>query len=350
MVITRTPFRISFVGGGTDYPTWYTKHGGAVVGATINKYCHITCRHLPPFFEHRFRVVYSKIENCSTIDDIQHPSVRETLKYLGIRHGVEIHHDGDLPARGGIGSSSAFTAGLVKAVYALQGRLISKHDLAREAIHVEQELLKETVGSQDQVLTAHGGINHVEFHTNGEFSVQPLSLTREAVQDFNQHLLLFFTGIHRTASDVAKTYVESLPDQTDSLFAIRQMVDRCLDILNRGDYIEFGRLLDEYWCIKQGLSEKISNSRIKDLYQAAKDAGAVGGKITGAGGGGYFLLVAPPSAHPRILQTFSNLVHIPFRFEFSGSSISHFDPGEDFTTQELSRMAQTIAPFQDASH
>lgn len=330
MIVSRTPFRISFFGGGTDYPAWYRQHGGAVVGGTINKYCYLTCRYLPPFFEHRLRVVYSKIENVLTADELQHPAVRECLRYLNITKGVEIHHDGDLPARGGIGSSSAFTVGLLNALYALKGRMVSKQTLAREAIHVEQERLQETVGSQDQVLTAYGGLNHVVFHPNGEFEVQPLCLSRAAVQDFNEHFMLYFTRVHRTASDVAATYVPSLTQQEERMRSIAAMVTESLDILNRGDWTQFGRLLHEYWLLKQGLGEAVSNPSIEEIYQAARSAGALGGKLVGAGGGGYMLLFASPQHHAKIRQNLRGLVHVPFRFEFSGSNIVVFDPGEEY--------------------
>src|SRR5689334_14748344 len=200
MIIARTPFRISFLGGGTDYPSWYRKHGGAVLGTTIDKYGYITCRRLPPFHEHRISVVYSKIECCNTIDEIQHPAAREVLRFLKEDRGVEIHHDADLPARSGMGSSSAFTVGLLHAIHALQGRIVSKQQLALESIHLEQEVLKEAVGSQDQVHAAHGGLNHVLFHPNGEISVRPLTISPQRTAEFSSHLMLFYTGIKRTAS------------------------------------------------------------------------------------------------------------------------------------------------------
>src|SRR5712691_9786654 len=210
MVISRTPFRISFFGGGTDYPVWYRANGGAVLATTINKYCYISCRYLPPFFEHRIRVVYSKIETRHTVDEITHPAAREVLRHLALNRGVEIHHDGDLPARSGIGSSSAFTVGLLHALYALQGRMVSKSQLAMESIHVEQELLKETVGSQDQVSAAYGGLNVIRFHQNGEITVSPIITTPERIRQLTSHLSLFYTGIKRTASDVADSYVTEI--------------------------------------------------------------------------------------------------------------------------------------------
>lgn len=329
MIVSRTPFRISFFGGGTDYPAWFQKHGGAVVGGTIDKYCYLTCRYLPPFFEHRLRVVYSKIENCLTVDEVQHPAVRECLRYLGVRKGIEIHHDGDLPARGGIGSSSAFTVGLLNALYALKGRMVSKQQLAQEGIYIEQERLREVVGSQDQVLTAYGGLNHVVFHPTGQFEVRPLCLTKAAVKEFNQHFMLFFTRVQRTASDIAATYVGSLTQQESRLQSIAEMVPAALQILNQGDWHQFGRLLHEYWLHKQSLGDQVSNEAINEIYQAALSAGALGGKLIGAGGGGYLLLFAHPAQHPTIRERLKGLVHVPFRFEFSGSQIVVFDPDEE---------------------
>ena len=200
MIISRTPFRISFFGGGTDYPAWYRQHGGAVLAATINKYCYLTCRYLPPFFEHRIRVVYSKIENCQRPGEIAHPSARETLLFLKMDRGIEIHHDGDLPGRSGMGSSSSFTVGLLNALHALEGRAVGKKQLATESIHIEQDVLKETVGSQDQVCAAYGGVNRISFLQNGGFTVQPMTLTQERLAELNSHLMLFYTGIKRTAS------------------------------------------------------------------------------------------------------------------------------------------------------
>lgn len=232
MIISRTPFRISFFGGGTDYPAWYRKHGGAVLAATINKYCYISCRYRPPFFEHRIKVVYSKIENCQTIDEIAHPAVRESLRYLGIDRGVEIHYDADLPARSGVGSSSSFVVGLLHALHGLRGHMPSKQQLAMESIYVEQELLQETVGSQDQVSAAYGGFNHITFLPNGEITVRPMTLAQERVRELNSHLMLFFTGVKRTASNIAQSYVEDIESRERQLHQMSDMVNEGLSIPN----------------------------------------------------------------------------------------------------------------------
>ena len=349
MIISRTPFRISFFGGGTDYPAWYRRHGGQVLGTAINKYCWITCRYLPPFFQHRFRVVYSKIEDRYTVDEIAHPAVREVLRYLGVEHGVEIHHDGDLPARSGIGSSSSFAVGLLHAIHALRGEMSTRTELAAEAIHIEQERLKETVGSQDQVFAAHGGFNHVEFLPNGEIVVTPLTVDPERLNALNSHLMLFFTGISRTASAVAQTYTEDLGTKEKQLRRMHAMVDEALELIRGRDEIAlFGELLDEAWELKRSLNSSIATSHVDTLYAAARAAGALGGKLLGAGGGGFILLFVPPREQARVRQALSNLIYVPFRFDHSGSRIVFFDHEEDFSEQSRLRASTPIAPFRDA--
>jgi len=348
MIISRTPFRISFFGGGTDYPAWYRKHGGAVLATTIDKYCYLTCRYLPPFFEHRIRVVYSKVENCQTVDEISHPSVREVLRFLNIDRGVEIHHDGDLPARSGMGSSSSFTVGLLHALYALQGQITSKRQLALESIGIEQDLIKETVGSQDQVQTTYGGLNYITFHADDEFSVRPVALRRERIQEFNAHLMLFYTGIKRTAADVAQSYVNDIENKKRELRVTKNLVKEGLAILGCDqDLIAFGKLMHEAWQIKRKMSDKVSNAEVDTLYQQAKEAGAIGGKLTGAGGGGFMLLFVPPDRQAAVRQTLHHLIHVPFRFEFSGSQIIFFEPEQDYSTEEQRRVEQTVRPFRE---
>jgi len=335
MIISRTPFRISFFGGGTDYPAWYREHGGSVVATTIDKYCYLTCRFLPPFFEHRIRVVYSRIENCHDVSEIQHPAVRETLRYLGLERGVEIHHDGDLPARSGMGSSSAFTVGLLHALHGLSGRMPSKPQLAREAIHVEQERLRETVGSQDQVLAAYGGFNHVHFPLDGDAVVRPLTLGRERLALLNDHLMLFYSGIPRTASEVADTYVHDLASRRRQLQLMADMVDEAIEILSRGgDLTPFGKLLDEAWQAKRSLSASVSNPDVEAIYAEAAAAGAVGGKLIGAGGGGFMLLFVPPGRQAAVKARLRRLVFVPFRFESSGSQIIFFDAEAEYPLEE----------------
>jgi len=348
VIISRTPFRISFFGGGTDYPAWYREHGGAVLATTIDKYCYLTCRYLPPFFEHRFRVVYSKIETCHAVDEIQHPAAREVLRHLQIDRGVEIHHDGDLPARSGMGSSSAFTVGLLHALYALKGQMPSKTQLALESIHVEQERLKETVGSQDQVLAAHGGFNHIVFQPTGEITVRPMTLLPEMLQELSSHLLLFYTGIKRTASEVAQTYVVAVEDKKRQLRLMKDLVDEALAVLNgRGGLHTFGTLLHEAWEAKRSLSPMVSNHVTDEIYTAARNAGALGGKLTGAGGGGFMLLFAPPDRHDAIRTALGQLLFLPFHFEYSGSQVIFFDPERDYSHYEQIRSRQSLSAFKE---
>ena len=282
MVISRTPFRISFFGGGTDYPVWYRDHGGTVLGTTIDKYCYLTCRYLPPFFKHRIRLVYSRIENCQSVDDIVHPAVREVLRFSGIERGMEIHHDGDLPARSGMGSSSSFTVGLLHALYALQGQMPSKRQLALESIRIEQELIKETVGSQDQVLAAFGGFNHVVFAQNGEISVRPVTVSADRLKELNSHLMLFYSGIERTASDIAESYITDLNGKKSQLRIMKDLVDESIAILNGGqDISAFGTLLHEAWQAKRGLSAKVSNTYVDEIYDSGNFERRVRGQVAG---------------------------------------------------------------------
>ena len=341
MVISRTPFRISFFGGGTDYPIWYRDHGGTVLGTTIDKYCYLTCRYLPPFFEHRIRLVYSRIENCQTVDEIAHPAVRAVLRFSGIERGLEIHHDGDLPARSGMGSSSSFTVGLLHALYALQGKMPSKRQLALESIRIEQELIKETVGSQDQVMAAFGGFNHVVFAPNGEISVRPVTISADRLKELNSHLMLFYSGIERTASDIAESYITDLDGKKSQLRIMKDLVEESLSVLNSGqDIRQFGTLLHEAWLAKRGLSAQVSNNHIDQIYECALANGALGGKLLGAGGGGFMLLFVPPERQERVRECLKRLIYVPFRFEFSGSQIIYFDRREEYYTEAMVRASQ----------
>ncbi len=328
MIVTRTPFRVSFFGGGTDYPGWYREHGGAVLATTIDKYCYITCRRLPPFFDHKHRIVYSRIENVKHIDDIQHPAVRAILNWVRLADGLEIHHDGDLPARSGLGSSSSFTVGLLHALQGLNGQMAYKEELARNAIHVEQNIIGENVGSQDQVSAAFGGFNRIEFHRNDSFDVSPVILPGHRRKELRDHLMLFFTGFSRIASEVAKSKIDNLKSREKELKLMRAMVDEALSILqNTNEPIDsFGKLLHISWQYKRSLSDRVSTTEIDSIYQAAIDAGAVGGKILGAGGGGFLLIFAKPEQHATIRDRLSKLIHVPFDFEDSGSRVVLYQP------------------------
>jgi D-glycero-alpha-D-manno-heptose-7-phosphate kinase len=328
MIITRTPFRISFFGGGTDYPGWFREHGGAVLATTIDKYCYITCRRLPPFFEHKHRIVYSHIENVKHNDEIQHPAVRAVLNWAKVEEGIEIHHDGDLPARSGLGSSSSFTVGLLHALQGLNGQMANKDGLARDAIHVEQNIIGENVGSQDQVSAAFGGFNRIEFHRNDSFDVAPVILPGHRREELRDHLMLCFTGFSRIASEVAKSKIDNLKKREKELKLMRAMVDEAIAILQ--DVSEpinsFGKLIDASWQYKRSLSDRVSTPEIDTIYQAAMDAGAIGGKILGAGGGGFLLIFAKPERHAAIRERLSKLIHVPFDFEDSGSRVVLYQP------------------------
>ena len=328
MIITRTPFRISFFGGGTDYPGWFRDHGGVVLATTIDKYCYITCRRLPPFFEHKHRIVYSRIENVQRIDQIEHPAVRAVLGWAQVDDGIEIHHDGDLPARSGLGSSSSFTVGLVHALSAMDGKMASKHTLARDAIHIEQDLIGENVGSQDQVSAAYGGFNRIEFRRDGSFDVAPLVLPARRREQLRSHMLLCFTGVSRIASDVAKSKIDNLKHRQSELLRMAAMVDEAIAILQdpQRPIEDFGALLDESWQYKRKLSDRVSSPAIDQHYDEARQAGAIGGKILGAGGGGFLLLFARPEHHPAIRERLGRLVHVPFDFDDSGSRVVLYQP------------------------
>lgn len=328
MIVTRTPFRVSFFGGGTDYPPWFRKNGGAVLATTIDKYCYISCRHLPQFFEHKHRIVYSHIENVREIDEIKHPAVREVLRWAGVEKGLEIHHDGDLPARSGLGSSSSFTVGLINALAALHGNIASKEQLATDAIHVEQNIINENVGSQDQVSAAYGGFNKIAFNPDDTFDVQPIILKHERKLDLENHLMLFFTGFSRIASEVASSKIANLKNREVELKTMYQMVDESLSILqnNSTSIEEFGRLLNHSWQLKRSLSDKVSTPEIDVLYETAMKAGAIGGKLLGAGGGGFLLVFAKPELQAKVKSALNHLVHVPFKFDNSGSRVVLYQP------------------------
>lgn len=327
MIISKTPVRISFFGGGTDYPLWYREHGGQVLATAINKYTYISLRYLPPFFDHKYRLVYSKIENIRQFDEIQHPSVREVFKYLQCNDGLELHHDGDLPARSGLGSSSSFTVGLLNAIYALRGQYKSYTELALEAIHVEQNLIKEAVGSQDQITCAFGGLNRVRFHTDDTFTVEPVLISPTRIKALQKHMLLFFTGISRFAVKVAQSKMANFEKKADQIHEMGAMVDESLEILaSTAPILDFGKLLHESWQRKRQLSEQVSSSHIDEIYDEGLAAGAVGGKILGAGGGGFILFFVPPEQQDEVKRRLHKLVHVPFTFEKSGSRIVLYQP------------------------
>jgi D-glycero-alpha-D-manno-heptose-7-phosphate kinase len=330
MITTRTPLRISFFGGGTDYPIWYRQFGGSVLSTTINKSCYITCRWLPPFFDYHSRISYTKVENVDRNGEIQHPSVRGCLRFLGIENGVEIHHIADLPARTGLGTSSAFTVGLLLGLYALKGQMRDRYSLAADAIHVEQDLLEEAVGAQDQVSAAHGGFNRINFNTDGGIDVKPVVTAPGRLAELEQHLVLYFTGFSRIASEVAKEQIKMTPQRHRELDTMLQMVDEAENIVTSpGRSLEdFGRLLHEGWKVKKSLTGRITTASIDEIYEAGLSAGALGGKLLGAGGGGFMLFFVPPERKQELRARLKKLLCVPFGFSNRGSDVVVYEPEE----------------------
>jgi len=332
MVITCTPLRISFFGGGTDYPVWYREHGGSVLATTINKCCYITCRRLPPFFEFHSRVSYSRVENVVKNGDIVHPSVRACLQFMKMEEGVEIHHVADLPARTGLGTSSAFTVGLLLGLYALKNQMRDKHSLNADAIHVEQEIVKEAVGSQDQTSAAYGGFNRINFATDGSIEVNRILTAPSRLAELESHLALFFTGFSRTASEIATEQVKITPHKKKELEAMHQLVGEAESVVahpNRS-LDEFGKLLHQSWQIKRSLTQKISSANIDEIYDAGLAAGALGGKLLGAGGGGFMLFYVPPEKRQALRRRLQKLLCVPFSFSSKGSHVVLFEPEEEY--------------------
>ena len=326
MIISRTPFRISFFGGGTDYPSWYKEHGGAVLSTTIDKYCYVICRYLPPFFDYKYRIRYTKREETKTIAEIQHPSVRECLRFLDIERGVEIQHNADLPAMSGLGSSSSFTVGLLHALYGMIGKMVTKRQLALDGIVVEQERIKENVGSQDQTSVAFGGFNKIVFDAQRTIEIHPLVLSEERSTMLQRHMMLFFIGFPREASIIAGEQIKNIPRNREQLKTMKDIVAEASRLLSSDNDIddEFGRLLNENWKLKRSLASQVSNNHIDDLYKAALDAGALGAKLLGAGGGGFMLVFARPEVQPQIREKLKDLLCVPFHFETLGTQIIFF--------------------------
>lgn len=322
MIITKTPFRISFFGGGSDYPKFYLKYGGKVIGTTIDKYAYLNIRKLPPFFNYKYRIVYSKIENVKKIENIIHPSVRETLKFLNIDYGVSINYDGDLPARSGIGSSSSFTVGLLNGLNALNHKYSSKDYLTKNSIYIEQNMIKESVGSQDQTFAAYGGFNKIEFLQNGKIVVTPIIIEEKKLISLENNLMLFFSGISRHSSEVAKKQIQNISINVEKLEKMKNLVDESIDILLNKNIDGFGELLDYTWQLKRSLSNNISNDKIDEMYKKAKKAGAIGGKVLGAGGGGFMLFYTKDKQ--KLLDALKDYTYIPFKFDFNGSKVIYY--------------------------
>lgn len=322
MVITRTPYRMSFLGGGVDYPEWYSQHGGMILTSTIDKYVHICARFMPPYLGHRYRVIWSQFEKVDRREDIKHPGVRGCLEYMGIDEGFEVNHAGDLPARSGLGSSSAFTVGMLHALHALKKSHASKRELADQAIFVEQKVLKETVGIQDQIQCAHGGLNVIEIRRDGSYDVRPLRLPDARMRELEAHCLLFFTGLQRNASEVLNDMRRNAAIDEMLLAGSATLAARGVKALVEGEIAEFGALLHEGWVLKCALSNLVSTPEINVMYQNALDAGALGGKLLGAGSGGFLLVFARPPEHQAVREAVG-LLEVPVRFEASGTQLIH---------------------------
>lgn len=328
MVITKTPYRISFFGGGSDLPAWYLEHGGAVLSTSIDKYCYITLRHLPRFFDHTHRFVYSEIESVNDIQEIRHPAIRGALIAMNWKEGIEMHHDGDLPARSGLGSSSSFSVGFINALYALKGLRRSPRDLALEAIYIEQNVIGEPVGSQDQIAAAYGGFNKISFLKSNDFKVDPLILPGKRLQELSDHLLLFYSGQSRFSAKIEMDKVASMRASSRHFEKIHDSVEEAIDILANPakDICNIGILLDRMWSEKKLLSSLVSNDRIDHIYKIAKAEGALGFKVLGAGGGGFCLVFARPDDHDKLKSALKDFLEIPFRFENQGSVVTLYNP------------------------
>jgi len=322
MIISRTPFRVSFAGGGTDLREFYDKEYGAVLSAAINKYIYITVNSLSRFYDHKIIVKYSQTELVKDVEEIKHPVVRAALKMLKMEGSIEITSMADIPAKTGLGSSSSFTVGLLNALYAFQGKRVSPERLAEEACEIEIEILKEPIGKQDQYIAAYGGINYIQFNKDESVFVEPVISSREVINEFNKNLMIFYTGMTRDSKSVLGEQQKSTKDKFEELRKMRQLAIEIKEILNEGKNLDkIGEILNEEWRLKKSLTQNISNDIIDEYYQKALDAGALGGKLLGAGGGGFILLYVEPQNQHKVRQRLNDLEELSFSFEPRGSTI-----------------------------
>lgn len=326
MIITKTPFRMSFFGGGTDMPDFFEKYGGAVLSTTFNKYCYVNVRYLPPFFDYLSELSYSSTERVRSVDEIKHPAIREAMKFLDVKD-IRLTYEADLPARSGLGTSSSFAVGMLSSFYALKGLYADKKKLADEAIYLERTLCNEAGGWQDQIAASFGGLNRVNFSGNG-YVVSPVIISSKRKKELNDNLMMFFTGFTRFSADIQKSTATEMQDKTARLKEMLALVDDAEKILvdNNSHLDEFGRLLDYTWQLKRNIGSKISTNDIDNIYETAKNNGAIGGKLLGAGGGGFFIFYAEKEKQPEIRRALSNLMYVPFEFENSGTRIIHYSP------------------------
>lgn len=336
MIITKTPFRMSFFGGGTDYQPFFEEHGGSVLSTTFDKYCYVNVRHLPRFFEYKNQLTYSKIEKTADVEGIEHPLVRNAMQYLDMKE-LFISYDADLPARSGLGSSSSFAVGLLNAFHALKGHYRDKRQLAKDAIYVERVLCAEKGGWQDQIAAAYGGLNRIDFKGDS-FEVKPIVITKDRKALLENNLLMFFTGFSRFSSDIAAEQVKATKDKTAELKEMMSLVDEGERVLEdrHSDIDEFGRLLNHTWQLKRGITNKISTNTLDDIYNLAIKSGALGGKLLGAGGGGFFLFYVPEDRQEAVHRALKDFLYIPFSFEDRGTEILYYQP-EEFTLEEDTR-------------
>lgn len=325
MIITQTPFRMSFFGGGTDFPDFYKEHGGAVISTTFDKYCYVNVRHLPRFFDYSTELSYARTERVNRIEDIEHPAIREAMKYLDM-HEIRLTYEADLPARSGLGTSSSFAVGMLNAFYALKGKYVDKRKLADEAIHLERELCREKGGVQDQIAASFGGMNRINFNEDG-YTVNPIIISPDRKSILNQNLMLFFTGFSRFSSDIQTAAEKNLGSKQAQLLEILSLVDEAEKILTSNtELVEFGRLLDYTWRLKREITDKVSTDSIDAIYSKAIAAGATGGKLLGAGGGGFLLFYVEPDRQEAVRKELEDLLYVPFTFENAGTRVIHYTP------------------------